>query len=269
MASKKPRKALLSVIIPAYKQEKTIIRDIQQVKKELIKMRLAYEVIVVIDGNLDKTRKVLKKKKIPRVKLVGYKHNHGKGYAVRFGMANARGSILAFLDAGMDLHPKGLKKLLSIMKKEKADIVIGSKLHPDSFVTYPWQRKILSFGYRTLVKVLFGLSVRDTQVGMKLFKREVLEAVLPRLLVKRYAFDIEILAVARHLGYKNLKEGPVMLTYGQWSSITSGNFWSPIGRMLWDTCAVFYRLKIRRYYDTSNKRKWRYDPELNFRINIG
>lgn len=269
MPTKKQQPDFISLIIPSYKQEKTIVKDVIRVKKVMDSLRKQYEIIIVIDGKLDKTEKILKSKRIPHVKVVGYQHNYGKGYAVRFGMANARGEIIAFLDAGMDLNPQGLSVLLDYMKRNKADIVVGSKLHPLSKVHYPWQRKTLSWGYRNLVRLLFGLSVADTQVGLKVFRRKVLEDVLPRLLVKRYAFDIEILSVAYYLGYKKIYEAPVDLQFGNWSSITSQNFLQAIMKMLWDTVAVFYRLRILRYYDDSSRRKWRYDPELNFRINIG
>ncbi len=260
---------LLSLIIPSYKQEKTIVKDVKKIKKTMDTIKKPYEMIVVIDGKLDSTESMLKNAKIPHVKIVGYENNHGKGYAVRYGMANAKGDRIAFLDAGMDLNPEGLALLLNQMEWNKADIVIGSKLHPLSRVKYPWQRKILSWGYRSIVKMMFGLSISDTQVGLKVFRRKVLEDVLPRLLVKRYAFDIEILSVAYHLGYKKIIEAPVELTFNSWSSITSTNFIKTIGKMLWDTVAVFYRLRILHYYDDASRRKWRYDPELNFRVNIG
>lgn len=269
MSMKKQHNNLISLIVPSYKQEKTIIRDLQQVKNAMDDLGKPYEIIVVIDGELDNTEKILRKKHFPHVRVVGYKHNYGKGYAVRFGMANAKGYVIAFLDAGMDLNPEGLALLLNQMEWNKADIVVGSKLHPFSKVKYPWQRKILSWGYRSIVKMMFGLSISDTQVGLKVFRRKVLEDVLPRLLVKRYAFDIEILSVAYHLGYKNIIEAPVELTFNNWSSITSTNFIKTIGKMMWDTMAVFYRLRILHYYDDASRRKWRYDPELNFRINVG
>ncbi len=268
MRKKSPTNTL-SLIIPSYKQEKTILKDIARVKKTMQSLKIPYEIIVVIDGALDKTENVLKKRHFSFVNVVGYVHNHGKGYAIRFGMANATGKYIAFLDAGMDLNPEGLGLLLSVMKERNADVVIGSKLHPLSKVTYPWQRKILSYGYRLVVKSLFGLSISDTQVGIKIFKRNVLEDVLPRLLVKRYAFDIEILSVAYHLGYKKIYEAPVELTFTNWSSITSKNFIQLVAKMFWDTLAVFYRLRITKYYDNTSRRKWRYDPELNFRVNVG
>lgn len=263
------KKPYLSLIIPAYKQQKTIERDLRKIKNIVDRLPYTYEIIVVVDGIVDKTIQQAKKVRSPKIKVVSYPHNHGKGYAVRFGMAHARGSVISFLDAGMDLNPKSLAILLASLKKDKADIVIGSKLHPLSQVNYPIQRKILSWGYRSIVKWMFDLSVRDTQVGLKLYRRKVLQDVLPRLLVKTFAFDIEMLAVAHHIGYTRIVEAPIELKYTKWSSVTTRSFWRIISLMLWDTCAVFYRLRIMHYYDEHSKRKWRYDPELNFRVNLG
>lgn len=260
---------LLSVVIPAYKQEKTIVEDLKRIDKVLDKIRYDYEIVVVIDGKVDKTFRNAKKVKSRKIKVIGYERNHGKGHAVRYGMARTKGNIIAFVDAGMDLDPNGLSMLLEHFEWYKADIIIGSKRHPVSQVDYPWQRRILSLSYQLLVRILFGLNVRDTQVGMKFFRRKVLEKVLPRLLVKTYAFDIEILAVARKLGYERIFEAPVRLKWDQEKSIISKSLWRTLYSMLWDTAAVFYRLKILRYYDDHNKRKWRYDPDLDFKVNLG
>ena len=159
--------------------------------------------------------------------------------------------------------------MIEQLKFQNADAVIGSKRHPESKVYYPYYRKILSWGYQRVTELLFGLNVRDTQVGMKLYRRELLEDVLPRLLVKQFAFDIEILAVAYYLGYTRIFEAPVELNFKGRSSITNTSFWRVVLRTLWDTLTVYYRLRILRYYDNTNKRKWRFDPELNFRINTG
>lgn len=264
----KPQKPLLSIIIPAYKQQRTIKKDIERIKEVMDQLRISYELIIVVDGEIDNTFSEAKKIKSTKIRITGYEHNHGKGYAVRFGIAQAKGSVIAFIDAGMDINPNGLSILLEQFEWYKADILIGSKLHPASKVDYPWQRKILSIGYRNLVRLLFGLSVRDTQVGLKLYRRTVLEDVLPRLLVKNYAFDIELLAVAYRLGYRRIFEGPVDINFNNSSTITSKNFWKTVIRMLIDTFAVFYRMKILKYYDNGNVRKWKYDPELNFRVNL-
>lgn len=168
---------LISVVVPAYKQEKTIAKDLKRIKGVLDQLRYPTELICVIDGKLDKSFERASKfaQNYKNVKVVGYEHNKGKGYAVRYGMANSEGDIVAFIDAGMDLDPNGLSMLLEHFEWYKADIIVGSKRHPASKVDYPWQRKILSLGYQMLVLVLFGLRIRDTQVGMKFYRREVLE----------------------------------------------------------------------------------------------
>jgi glycosyltransferase involved in cell wall biosynthesis len=257
----------LSVIIPAYKQEKTIEMDLKRILKVLDQLRYDYDVIVVVDGKLDNTEKNAKKVKSSKLSVIGYEQNHGKGHAVRYGMSRAKGDVVAFIDAGMDLNPNGLSMLLEHFQWYDADIVVGSKVHPASKVDYPWQRKLLSRGYRLLVRLLFGLNIRDTQVGLKIFRKKVLEDVLPRLLVKRHAFDIEILAVANRLGYTRIFEAPVELDF-KVGSIGTTLFQKTVFQMLQDTLAVFYRLRILHYYDDSNKRKWKYDPDLDYRVNL-
>jgi len=265
---KKDKSRLISVVVPAYRQEKTIVEDIKRIREALEKMRFDYEIIVVVDGFVDKTYQRAKKLRLKKVKVVGYPTNKGKGYAVRYGMVRTKGDLVAFIDAGMDIDPNGLAMILEHMEWYQADIIVGSKRHPASQVEYPFLRKIYSLGYQILIWFLFGLKVKDTQTGLKIFKREVLEKVLPRLLVKRFAFDVELLAVAYRLGFRRIYEAPVKID-PQKFKFTSTIRFKTVWEMLIDTLAVFYRLHILRYYDDANKRKWRYDPELDFKINIG
>lgn len=263
---------LLSVIIPAYRAEKSIEKNLLGIKNVLDQIRYPYEIICVVDGKVDRTFEKAKKvvSRFPKkIKVVGYKKNLGKGHAVRFGMASSKGDIVAFIDADLDLDPNGLSMLLEHFEWYGADIIIGSKRHPASKVVYSWQRKILSFGYQMLVRVLFGLKVRDTQVGMKFFRREVLEKTLPRLLVKTFAFDIEILSVANYLGFKKIYEAPIELKvrFGGVSTIISKGFIRTVWSMLWDTMAVFYRLYILNFYDYKNKKNWITPDYLIFKNN--
>ncbi len=238
----------------------------------LEKLRYPTELICVVDGFVDKTYSIAQKvaKKLPNTKVYGYINNKGKGYAVRYGMAKSEGTIIAFIDSGMDIEPNGLSMLLEHFEWYDADIIVGSKRHPASKVSYPWQRRILSFGYQLLNRFLFGLRVRDTQVGLKFFKRGVLEKVLPRLLVKRFAFDVEMLAVANYLGFNRIYEAPIELhlDFGGRSSVTDKKMIKTLAAMLWDTFAIFYRLRILHFYSDKSKRKWVFDPELNYRVNI-
>ena len=252
----------LSVIIPIYKQEKSIKEDLRQISQVLSQTRFKYEIIAVIDGKrVDNSFKNAQQLKISRLRIIGYPSNHGKGYAVRFGMARAKGNYIVFIDAGMDIDPNGISMVLEHMEWYKADIIVGSKRHPASKVDYPLSRKIMSRGYHFLTQILFGVKVTDTQAGLKVFRREVIEKILPRMLMKRFAFDIEMLAIARRLGYNRIYEAPIKLNRERFQ-FSSTVEWNTAFKMLWNTAAVFYRLKILHYYDDGNKRKWKIDPEL-------
>lgn len=242
---------LLSLVMPAYKQEKTIVHDVINIDRVLSELPYPYEIIVVVDGYLDKTYELVKKIENKKVRVFGYEDNKGKGYAVKYGMSRAKGDVVGFLDAGLDINATGIAILLDTMVWNNADIVIGSKLHPQSKIRYPLTRKILSWGYRSLTHALFGFNVKDTQVGLKFFKKRVAQDVFSRIVVKAFAFDVEVLAVAEAQGYSKIYEAPIELDFNGASSITSGSFWRIIFHMLWDTFAVFYRLKIINNYKKS------------------
>jgi glycosyltransferase involved in cell wall biosynthesis len=246
----------ISIILPAYKQEKTIREDVESLKISLNELPMTYEIIVVIDGNMDKTYDAIKDLRGKNVKVLMYEKNEGKGFAVTYGMRKATGDVIGFIDAGMDISPASISMLINHMIWYDADVIVGSKLHPVSQVEYPVSRKILSWGWRTLTHLLFGFKIRDTQVGLKIFKKKVAKDVFPRLLVKKFAFDVEMLAVAYTLGYKRIYEAPVRLNFNNASSITSVGLWKAIFFMVIDTLAIFYRLKIIQYYRKSNKKNW-------------
>ena len=251
-------KTLLSVIVPTYKKERTIKKNLMHIDRTLsqgLSQDYDYEIICVVDGKTDNTAQAAKKAKSKKIKVYYYKQNRGKGYAVRYGMGKAKGDLISFLDAGMEISPKGIMMLLAHMDWYNADIIVGSKRHPASRVNYPLLRKILSFGYHKSVRILFGIPVTDTQSGIKIFKREVVDKMLPRLLVKRYAMDIEMLAVANYLGFKRIFEGPIEVKFDQ---ATSTIKWQTVFMMGWDTVAVFYRLRILDYYNDKNRKNWIY-----------
>ncbi len=204
----------------------------------------SYELIVVDDGSTNNCRAEAKRFKHKKVKVVGYPGNQGKGNAIKYGFQFVKGEYVAFVDSGRDLNPKQLKDFIALMHAKKADIVIGSKRHPDSLVHYPLLRRVMSSTYQGINKILFGLSVKDTQVGIKLFKHTVLEKVMPKIAIKRFAFDLELLVIANKLGY-TIVEAPIVMRYKFGSTIRpSSVFW-----ILWDTAAIFYRLRVLHYYD--------------------
>lgn len=238
----------LSIVVPVYNKERTIKREILGITKELRKSGISYEIIAVVDGGESKSLRQLRHLKELRVFELA--ENHGKGYAVCFGMKKARGGIISFIDAGGEYKPSLLVFFWHFMNATEADIIVGSKMHPASYIPYyPMVRRILSLGYQLLTRVLFGLWVRDTQAGIKMLRATVVHKVAPRLLVKSYAFDVELLAVSSHLGFNKIYEAPITLEWkGGWG-LSSKKIWLVIVMMLWDTLSVFYRIRIKKYYD--------------------
>ncbi|MDO8497633.1 MAG: glycosyltransferase family 2 protein [bacterium] len=250
----------VSLIVPIYKQEKTIVKNLKQIIKVLNIIRYDYEVITVVDGKIDKSFDEIQRAKLKKVRCFAYEKNHGKSYAIRLGMNEAKGDYVMFLDSGMEINPNSISMLLEHMEWYDADIIVGSKRHLASQVQYPLSRQILSQGYYWLVKLLFGIKIHDTQAGIKVFRRHVLQAVLPRLVEKKFAGDLEILVVADSLGFDRIYEAPIKLDY-RLSSISSASAVQSILNIFIDTLAIFYRSRILRYYN-SHKKVFKYPKDL-------
>ncbi len=239
-------KIKLSIIIPAYKEEKNIYKTIDDILKAHDILDYEYEVIIVVDGSPDKTAAEAKCHHSKRVCVYEYKQNHGKGYALKYGVDKAHGEIITFVDAGGDFDPKQFDKCVRLMEIFDADFVIGSKRHPASKVNYPPLRRIYSWCYQKMIRVLFGINVTDTQTGLKFLKRNVAKDVMPRLVVKRYAFDLEMLVIAHQLGYNRIFEAPVEMKFNN-EGVGAATF-PTIWKMFIDTWAIFYRARILHYY---------------------
>jgi glycosyltransferase involved in cell wall biosynthesis len=235
----------LSVVVPAYREGRHIHDNLIRLLDEVDKIRVDYEVLLVSDGNTDETVSEANRVGSPRIRVLADPVNEGKGFALMHGVSVANGELIAFIDADMELDPSGIAMFLEIQQREDADVVVGSKRHPDSQVSYPAARRYQSWMYQQLIRVLFHLDVKDTQTGIKLFKGDLLRAVVPLLAVKRFAFDLELLVVARRLGYRKVVEAPIKLDY-RFESTTNP---TAAYRALWDTMAIFYRLHFIHYYD--------------------
>ncbi len=237
---------LLSVIVPVYNQEGSIVENVRTICRRVAQgLAEPFETIVVSDGSIDRTEECLLEARSDRIRVIHYDRNLGKGYAVKIGSLAAQGEWISFVDADLDLDPGAIPLFLDVARKEELDFAIGSKRHPDSIVEYPRSRRTASWLYQQLVRVLFRLDVRDTQVGLKVFRRKVAEQVMPLLIVKRYAFDLELLAVSRVLGFDRIKELPIVLRY---RFTGSGVRSIAVLHALIDTAAIFYRVRVLRYY---------------------
>ncbi len=234
----------ISVIMPAHNEGSHIYSNLRETERVFREAGADFEIVLVDDGSGDDTydQAVRAAKEIPELRVERYDVNSGKGNAIKTGWSLAAGDAVVFLDADLDLHPAQLNTLFRIMREQDADVVIGSKRHPESKIEYPLRRRIISDVYAAVLWVLFGLPLKDTQSGIKLYKKRVLDAVFPYVECKRYAFDVELLAYAHEAGFR-IVESPVVLNFRRTRR------WGRIGiptlvKTGIDTLAIWYRVKF-------------------------
>ena len=205
---------MLSIVVPAYNEGEHIYDNLMTIDKALKAFTSDYEIIAVNDGSKDNTGAEVARAAHdnPNIKDFGYEVNRGKGGAVSWGAVNSKGDIVGFIDADLDLSPDFIKMYFEEMNASGADIVIGSKMHKDSKLEYPFARKVFSICYYIMLKVLFGLKCHDTQTGLKLYRGSIIREIAPLRKIDGYAFDIELLALASKKKAK-LIEMPVELNY--------------------------------------------------------
>jgi glycosyltransferase involved in cell wall biosynthesis len=231
----------LSFIIPAYNEEDSIQDALGTIDEAVKSKKLQYEIVVVDDGSEDKTFSLAKTyaDRNGHVRIVSYNQNVGKGYAVKKGFMQATGDIVVFADSDLDVDLGTITSYVDALKH--GDIVVATKWHPNSKVDMPLRRRILSHGFNVLVRILTGANLKDTQVGLKVMRKSALANVFPKLCVKRYAFDVELLAVARLHGLK-IVEMPTQLR------ITESFRLREVFKMFTDLLGIAYRLRVTHSY---------------------
>ena len=233
----------LSLVLPAYNEGDKIQRVIEKVSQIARKTGLKYELIVVDDGSVDDTRRNLVdyicNTRHVTIRIIGYNKNMGKGYAVKTGFTHAKGDLVIFIDSDLDIDPTQITYYAEALKF--GDIVIASKRHPQSRVEATVIRKILSYGFNILVKFLIGLNVSDTQAGLKAVRKSAFVDVFPKLTIKHYVFDVELLLLAKLLGLKII-ELPVNVQLRNPFSLRD------IWKMFLDLLGVAYRLRVLQWY---------------------
>lgn len=243
---------VISIIIPAY-NEGDRIASVLKATSQVLELT-HYEIIVVDDGSSDSTfrKATLAALENDRIKVFTLPQNKGKGAALVYGCQQADGYLIAFLDADLELSPDLILKFWKMMIEHDADVVIGSKQHPDSQINYPLFRRVTSAGYALLNRWLFGLELHDTQTGVKLFRSEVIKRVIHRLQIERYAFDLELLVAISRFGYR-IVEAPVTL---QFQRQYGGRLkLAAISGMLVDTLQILYRSSFWKWLEPSWRMK--------------
>jgi dolichyl-phosphate beta-glucosyltransferase len=201
----------LSVVIPAYNEEHRIGKTLESVGDFLGKQNFDYEILVVNDGSKDDTANVVKEQetKIKNLRLVDNVENHGKGYVVKQGMLEASGDVRLFMDADNSTTVDQVLPFLPYFDQGH-DIVVGSRRIKGANIAVKQGifRDFLGGVFRFIVHTLAPVGVTDTQCGFKAFSGKAAQAVFPKQTIFRWAFDVEILTIARKQGLK-IKELPI------------------------------------------------------------
>ena len=232
----------VSIVVPVYNQEKNVSASLERIKRVIESTGLSHEIIVVNDGSNDSTMSVLRREVIgdSKIRVVSYSQNMGKGHAVKMGITNSYGDIVVFTDGDLDISPHVIAEY--IKQLQDCDLVIASKRHAESKFHAPASRKFLSRAFNFIVRVLTGIRLKDTQSGLKAGNGAALRTIFKMMLVKRYAFDVELLAIANLLNIQ-VKEMPIEISLDKKFRVMD------ITRMFADVLAITYRLRILRFYE--------------------
>jgi len=235
----------ISVIIPAYNEEKRIENTLLDVKEYFLNNDLNYEVIIVNDGSNDNTKNIVSEyqKKMPKLKIIDLKKNSGKGYAVKKGMQEAKGEYKLFMDADNSVKINNLDVFLADAKKGY-DLVIasikmkGSEIKEENI----WYRKLLGDVSKYIIRLIAVPGVYDTQRGFKLFSKKAVDNIFPQQTIKRWGFDVELIVIAKLQGFK-IKEVPVEWKNPKGSKVT---FFSYLNT-LFDLLKIKWNIVLGKY----------------------
>ncbi|MFA4015401.1 MAG: hypothetical protein RUDDFDWM_000484 [Candidatus Fervidibacterota bacterium] len=201
-------KLLLSIVIPAYNERYRLPQTLKRIVNYVHQKGLHCEIIVVDDGSNDDTSNIAlltaNELFFGNLRVIRYTPNMGKGFAVRTGILASRGRFILFTDADLSTPIEELDKLLKPIANGLCDIAIASRALPDSKlqVRQPLPRELLGRAFNVVVQALLLPGIKDTQCGFKCFRRKAAFDIFPRQRVFGFAFDVEILFIARKLGYR-------------------------------------------------------------------
>jgi glycosyltransferase involved in cell wall biosynthesis len=196
---------ILSVIVPAYNEAAGIASTVGRLSQFLAGTALSWEIVVVDDGSADATASTVEglAAKDAHVRLVRG-GRRGKGAAVRRGMLEAAGSWRFMADADLSMPPENMSRFFAALERADAalHVLIGSREAPGAErVDEPWQRHVVGRVFNLLVQAILLPGIQDTQCGFKLFSAEAVTALFPRTTIDGFAFDVEVLTLARRAGY--------------------------------------------------------------------
>jgi dolichyl-phosphate beta-glucosyltransferase len=257
----------LSIVIPAYNEEKRIERTLDDVLRFLESQSYRGEVIVVDDGSSDGTARIASDR-IAGYRNAGHemrvltnKPNRGKGYSVKRGLTETRGEIVLFTDADLSSPITEAPKLIDPIAERRADVTLGSRaLNREMIgVHQPRMRELGGIVFNLCMRIITGLKFKDTQCGFKAFRRECALPVFALQRVERFGFDPEVLYIAKKQGNK-LLEVPVV-----WNHCEGGELQNKLNYLL-DSINMFADLIRIRFNDFAGRYK---NPADGVRIEAG
>ncbi len=234
----------LSIVIPAYDEARRIGRTLDETVSYLEMHYPRFELLVVTDGSRDATAEIVDARAAeePRLRHLGGMRGRGKGASVRRGVLASRGARVLFMDADLATPLEEIDRFLTLLD-EGCDVVIGSRAHRESHIArrQPSYRERMGKTFNGLVRLLLMHDYADTQCGFKAFRRDAADAIFSRLTIERFAFDVEVLLVARDLGLR-VCEAPVTWSHVPESKVSP---FGDAGRMLLDLLILRARRAIR------------------------
>ncbi len=206
----------LSVIVPAFDEGPRVRDHLRRIGTALAPLGRPFEILLVDDGSRDETAAEASAvaRDDPRVRVLSHASNLGKGAALATGCLAARGDVLVFLDADLEIAPEQILPLLALLERDRAAISIGSKYLPGAAERRPLVRVLLSRLYRVVTTLFFRLPLSDTQTGLKILRADLARAAVPALKTRRWAWDLELLVVAHRAGAR-IVAGPVSVDFSR------------------------------------------------------
>lgn len=237
----------LSVVIPAYNEALRVGSSLEKIKAFLGTKPYATELIAVDDGSKDGTPQVLRgaAARFPSMRILRNEPNRGKGFSVRRGVLEARGEFVVFTDADLSAPIEETEKLLEALTSTGGDAAVGSRALRRELIGIhqPLLREISGRGFNLLVRLFTGLNVRDTQCGLKLFRRRTTRLAFELQTITGFGFDPELLFLIQRIGGK-IVEVPV-----RWNDnpATKVHFLRDATRMFLDLFAIRWRAATGQY----------------------
>ncbi len=233
----------LSIVIPAYNEEARLPATLETVIAYVGASNFDFsEIIVVDDGSSDGTGALVER--TPGLHLLRNPGNRGKGYTVRHGMLEAKGEWILYTDADLSTPIAELEKLCAALKRENADVAIGSRALDRSLVGVHQSafRELSGRAFNLFMRLVTGLPFRDTQCGFKLFRASAARQIFSRQKLDGFSFDVEDLVIAKSLGYRAI-EVPVV-----WNNVegTKVSMFSGVQSFV-DLLAIRWRAIAGRY----------------------